>query len=652
MQTSRSWHDIRKDLQASNSESSQSEQSSNQETPQQQAWHEIRRRLKSGADASQPEAAADSDDPKAASPDAGKPFSQSIGEVKRVLLIVAFFSFVINVLMLVGPIYMMQVYDRVLTSGSMPTLIYLTLAAGGLILIGALLEGTRSRVLVRLGGRIDEMFSAQLFARLAERGASPRNVNNASLRDLDTLRGFLTGAGLFFFFDAPFTPLFLAVILLLHPWLFLVALAGAVMLFALALASEFVTRRPLAEAGVHMAAAAEFAANASVNADTVEAMGMMAGLRKRWQLRYRNGLALQSHASDRAGMLTAITKFIRPMLQIAILGVGAYLVLDQKISGGAMIAASIMMGRALAPVEGAIGNWRSFVLARAAYTRIRNLLSSSPSKISALELPRPEGRISVEKLVGSPPGLEKPVIDNVSFRLGAGEALGIVGPSASGKSTLAKLMIGVWAPTDGCARLDGASVADWDRAELGPHIGYLSQNIELFDGTVAENIARFDAVDAESIIAAAKDAGVHDLILRMPDGYATRVGRGGVTLSGGQRQRIGLARAIYGNPALVVLDEPNSNLDGQGEAALLQALQSLKRRGVTLVVIAHRASVLEGVDKILVLRDGKVDQFGERDEVLQQLARGIPRPVPPRETLTQQVAGDERQLARPEERSA
>ncbi len=650
MQTSRSWHDIRKDLQASNSESSQSEQSTDQETPQQQAWHDIRRRLKSGSAPTEP--AADNEGPKQASPDTAKPFSESIGEVKQVLLIVAFFSFVINVLMLVGPIYMMQVYDRVLTSGSMPTLIYLTLAAGGLILISALLEGTRSRVLVRLGGRIDEMFSAQLFARLAERGASPRNVNNASLRDLDTLRGFLTGAGLFFFFDAPFTPLFLAVILLLHPWLFLVALTGAALLFVVALASEFVTRRPLAEAGVHMAAAAEFAANASVNADTVEAMGMMAGLRKRWQLRYRSGLSLQSHASDRAGMLTAITKFIRPMLQIAILGVGAYLVLDQKISGGAMIAASIMMGRALAPVEGAIGNWRGFVLARASYTRIRNLLASSPQKVSALELPRPEGRISVEQLVGSPPGLEKPVIDGVSFRLGAGEALGIVGPSASGKSTLAKLMIGVWAPTDGCARLDGASVADWDRAELGPHIGYLSQNIELFDGTVAENIARFDAVDAETIIAAAKDAGVHDMILRMPDGYATRVGRGGVTLSGGQRQRIGLARAIYGNPSLVVLDEPNSNLDGQGEAALLEALQNLKRRGVTLVVIAHRASVLEGVDKILVLRDGKVDQFGERDQVLQQLARGIPQPVPPRETFPPQAAGDERQLARPDTRSA
>jgi PrtD family type I secretion system ABC transporter len=497
--------------------------------------------------------------------------------------------------------------------------------------------------LVRLGGRLDELLSARLFARLVWPDPFPGNAKARSLRDLDTLRSFLTGAGLFFFFDAPWTPLFLAVICILHPLLFVVSLAGAVALFALAVVSELVTRRPLTDAGSHMAAATQFAADVAANADTVEAMGMMAGLRERWLAQWRHGLSLQSAASDRAGLLTATTKFVRPMLQIAILGVGAYLALQQEISPGAMVAASIMMGRALAPVEGAIGNWRSFVLARGAYRRIRDILTSPPRRTSKLPLPKPDGFIFVEQLTGAPPGVGRPVLRNISFRIGAGEALGIVGPSGSGKSTLARFIVGVWAPSSGCVRLAGVDVAGWNRSELGPHLGYLSQNIELFDGTIAENIARFSFAEAEAIIAAAKKAGVHEMILRMPDGYDTRVGLGGNVLSGGQRQRIGLARALYGSPSLVVLDEPNSNLDGHGETALLASLSEMKAQRASVIVVSHRPSVLEAMDKILVLKDGEIGEFGCRHDILWRLRANVAqrgdqprevRPVAERESST------------------
>ncbi len=617
MPASRSWQDIRKDLQ--------------QTGPQAQTPAATTQQVPTTA------VAARQAPPKRPSPPPKpeKPFAEVMGEIKRVLLFVAFFSFIINLLMLVGPLYMMQVYDRVLTSGSVPTLLFLTLAAGGLIFVGSLLEGARARILVRLGGRFDELLSARMFARSVVHGLTGKTDQNTSLRDLDTFRTFLTGAGLFFFFDAPWTPLFLAVIFLLHPLLCLVAATGAAILFVLALVSELATRKPLTTASQHMSLAMQFAGNASTNADTVEAMGMMPGLRARWQQQYRRGLYLQSRASDRAGLLTATTKFIRPMLQVAILGVGAYLALNQVISAGAMIAASIMMGRALAPVEGAIGNWRSFVLARNAYGRIRETLTSAGRKTSSLMLPSPVGAVSVERLFGGPPNAGKPIIKGVAFELRAGEALGLIGPSASGKSTLAKLLVGVWPGLQGSVRLDGADIAEWDRAALGPYVGYLSQNIELFDGTIADNIARFGQVDSEAVIAAARDAGVHEMILRLPEGYDTRTGPGGAMLSGGQRQRVGLARALYGQPTLIVLDEPNANLDGHGDAALLKALWGIKARGATLIVIAHRPSILEVVDKILVLREGTMAQFGDRETVLWDLTHPSARASDTPEELEQ-----------------
>lgn len=602
MQTERSWQDIRRQLEKTSVHPSVPHQKDQPKPPPAR--------------------------PKASTPE--RPFKETAAEVKWILMFVAAFSLVINVLLLVGPLYMMQVYDRVLTSGSLPTLLYLTLVAGLLILVGAVLEATRSRILVRLGGRLDQRLSGQLFARVMSQGPAGSDGKTAALEDLDRVRSFLTGSGLFFFFDAPWTPIFIAVIFLLHPMLAMVSLGGAIALFALAVLSEVTTRRLLLQATRHFAAASGFAAGASANADTITAMGMMQGLRRRWQDHYRKGLFLQAKASDRGGFLTAATKFVRPMLQVAILAVGAFLVLNQSVSAGAMIAASIMMGRALAPVEGAIGNWRNFVLARAAYGRLKHALDGQTREGRSLSLPRPQGALSVEQLVGGPTGAERPIFRGISFGLGAGQTLGIIGPSASGKSTLARFLVGALHPLSGKVRLDNASLSEWAPSELGPHVGYLAQNIELFDGTVAENIARFGPLDDEAIISAAQQADIHDTILRLPNGYETRLGPSGTMLSGGQRQRVGLARAIYGNPSFVVLDEPNSNLDGQGEVSLLATLKALRDAGTTLIIITHRPAILQAADKILVLQEGAIAHFGPRAEVLRRIL--YPGSEPPAET--------------------
>ena len=556
-------------------------------------------------------------------------FQSAWDDIKRILLFVGLFSFCINVLMLVGPIYMLQVYDRVLSSGSLPTLLFLTVAAIGLILVSAILEAVRARVLVRLSGRADELLNEPLFTRLHE-AALAGDTRAQPLRDLDTLRGFVTGQGLFFFFDAPWTPLFLAFVFLLHPLLFGVAISGAAILFAVAITSELATRTPLNLASGHGASATAFAETMLRNADSVEAMGMLPGLRSRWLERHRSSLSLQARASDVAGALTAIAKFVRPTLQVWILGAGAFLVLAQEITAGAMIAASIMMGRALAPIEGAISHWRGFVLARRSYRRVATVLSAPTRQVSSLPLPRPQGALGVDRLIGVAPGGGAPIIKGISFRLEPGEALGIIGPSAAGKSTLGRLLVGVWLPASGHVRLDGMEVGDWNHVELGRHVGYLPQEVELFEGTVAENIARFGKLDPTAIIEAARRAGAHDLILQLPSAYDTRVGGlGNTVLSGGQRQRIGLARALYGEPAFVVLDEPNSNLDSDGEEALRRTLTELKDLGTTAVVIAHRPSVLGVVDKLLVLRQGMIERLAPREEVLAP----VPRPVPQKPTV-------------------
>ncbi|MEO1142313.1 MAG: type I secretion system permease/ATPase, partial [Pseudomonadota bacterium] len=416
------------------------------------------------------------------------------------------------------------------------------------------------------------------------------------------------------------------VIYLLHPYLFAVAAMGALILFIIALANEFATRTPLRDASHHSSNATNFSQHLLSHAETVESMGMLPGLKRRWLEENRKALSQQAKASDRAGVMTAMSKFVRPVLQVAILGTGAWLALAQEISPGAMVAASIIMGRALAPVEGAISNWRSFVMARASYGRLKEIFLQDGRHVSKHPLRKPKGLINVEKLVLAPPGVETPVIKGISFAINPGEVVGVIGPSASGKSTLARALVGVWGATNGSVRLDGMNIHQWNHLEVGENLGYLPQDVELFEGTIADNISRFNEAEKDAVIEAAVMANVHDLILHLPRGYDTIVGPGGAVLSGGQRQRIGLARAIFGAPKFIVLDEPNSNLDSEGEAALRQALEKLKESGATVVVIAHRPSVLSVADKIMVLRDGMIEQYGPRDEVMGNVTRVVKPP--------------------------
>lgn len=553
----------------------------------------------------------------------GKLFKTIFAEIKQVFLAVGLFSLVINLLMLVGPFYMLQVYDRVLASGSIPTLIFLTIAAVGLTMAGSVLEWLRGRLLIRMNGRLETRLRQPLFYGVfaAKKDASPHTAQ--PIKDLEAVRGFLSGSGLTTLFDMPWTPIFLAIIFVFHPILGLIATSGAILLFVLTVIGEFATRKMVLAGSSQSTSAARFAENALQNREVVQAMGMLPGLYDRWNTRYEQAHAYQAAAGDRSGILTAIAKFIRPILQIAMLGSGAYLVLNQMASPGVMIAGSIIMGRALAPVQSAIGSWKSFVLARAAYGRVKTFFEETPDDKLQSELPKPLGNLLIEKAVAAPPSAKVPVLKGISFRVSAGESIGVIGPSASGKSTLARMLVGVWHPTSGSVRLDGVDITKWDPRELGPNIGYLPQDIELFDGTVSENICRFGSPDPEGVLAVANLAGVHQLILQLDNGYDTPIGPGGNSLSGGQKQRIALARALYHLPALVVLDEPNSNLDAEGEEALRTALGHLKKHGTTVIVIAHRPSILQTVDKILFLKNGMIDNFGTREDVLGQVTRPV-----------------------------
>lgn len=550
-------------------------------------------------------------------------------ELERILLsfrhaffTVGVFSFFINLILLVPAIYMLQIYDRVLMSRNETTLWVITAIALGFYVLMGVLEAARSMVLVRVSNKLDMALNHRVFtAAFEHRLKLGRGNPGQALADLTNVRQFLTGNGLFAFFDAPWAPIFIVVIAFLHPLLGALSLLGAIILFFLAWLTEVATRKPLAQANVHATASQQFANNNLRNAEVIEAMGMLDNLVGRWFERQKKMLAMQALASERAGRISALTKLVRLTLQSLILGVGAWLAIDGTITPGAMIAASILMGRALAPVELAIATWKQLIGARAAYHRLDQLLSDFPPRQPGMSLPPPEGRVSVEHLVASAPGSQVPILKGVSFAIQPGEVMGIIGPSASGKSTLARLLVGVWPAMSGKVRLDGADVYTWNKAELGRYIGYLPQDIELFDGTIAENIARFGEIDAEKVVEAARRAGVHEMILRFPKGYDTPIGEAGSVLSGGQRQRIALARALYGDPVLIVLDEPNSNLDDNGEAALVQAVLQLKQAGRTVIVITHRTSILAAVDKLLLLVDGSVQLFGPRNEVLAALAQ-------------------------------
>nr|WP_203229981.1 type I secretion system permease/ATPase [Azotobacter chroococcum] len=553
-------------------------------------------------------------------PQSRSELAETLFRLRRTFYALAVFSGVINLLMLTPAIYMLQVYDRALVSSNVTTLLMLTLLTVGLYVLLALLEVVRSSVLIRVGNRLDMMLNQRVFSAAFERNLRRAGGNPAqALQDLSQVRQFLTGSGLFAFFDAPWTPIYLLVIALIHPLLGIVTLIGSLLLVSLAWLTEVSTRKPLTEANQAALASGSFANNSLRNAEVIEAMGMLPALRQRWFGNHLRILDLQTLASDRAAWINGLTRFVRITLQSLILGGGAWLAIQGEITPGMMIACSILSGRALAPIEQVIATWKQLLSSRAAWKRLSALLQEFPARPPAMSLPRPSGRLSVEGAFACAPGSSLPILRGVTFGLAPGEALGIIGPSASGKSTLARLLAGIWPVQAGKVRLDGADVFQWNKEELGPWLGYLPQDVELFEGSIAENIARFGPLDGDAVIQAARQAGVHDMILRLPQGYDTQLSTDGGSLSGGQKQRVALARALYGDPALIVLDEPNSSLDDVGEMALIHALSDLKRRGKTLVLISHRPTVLNIVDKLLVLREGTVHMFGSRDEVLAAL---------------------------------
>lgn len=539
----------------------------------------------------------------------------------RVFWSIGIFTAFINLLMLVPSVYMLQVYDRVLPSRNEITLLMLTLIMLGMFAMMSLLEYIRSMVVICISNQLDMRLNTRVYTAVYE-----ANIKNGSsdagqmLNDLTNLRQFLTGSALFTFFDVPWFPVYLSVIFLFNPWLGLFALLGALLLISLAVINEFVSKKPLAEASKLSIVSGNLASTNLRNAEVIEALGMLPNLRHRWFDLHQQFLSSQRIASERSGRVSAVTKFVRMSLQSLVLGLGGWLAIDGHITPGMMIAGSILMGRTLAPIEQVINVWKSYSAARLSYDRLVRLLETYPQRSTGMSLPRPEGVVSVEGVSATPPGSsEAVVLHNVSFGIQPGDVLGIIGPSASGKSTLARVLVGVWPVSEGTVRLDNSDIYQWDKSELGPYIGYLPQDIELFAGTIAENIARFNDIDSEKVIEAAKLAGVHELILRFPDGYNTVLGSSGVGLSGGQKQRIGLARALYGIPSLVVLDEPDSSLDDAGKKALDQAITSLRRRNKTVILITHRTSLLSMPSKLLLLVNGNVNAFGPTQQVLQRL---------------------------------
>lgn len=561
---------------------------------------------------------------------------QALAASRGALRSVAAFSGVINLLMLVPSLYMLQVYDRVLSSANEVTLLMLTLMALGVFVFMGALEALRSFVLVRVSERFDGQLHGRIYAAAFERNlrAGGQEASQA-LHDLTTLRQFITGQALFAFFDAPWFPVYLLVIFLFDPWLGLLSLVGALALMALAWFNERATRAPLAKAGELSIKSGQLASNNLRNAEVIEAMGMLGSMRGRWERLHQAFLDQQSLASERAARINALSKYLRIALQSLVLGLGAWLAVEGLITPGMMIAGSILMGRVLSPIDQLIAVWRQWSGARQAYQRLARLLEENPPAALGMPLPAPRGALRVERLCAAAPGREQALLQDLGFALEPGEALGVIGPSGSGKSTLARLLVGAWQPLSGAVRLDGADLRQWSAAALGPHIGYLAQDVQLFAGSIAENIARFAEVDAEKVVAAARLAGVHDLVLRLPQGYDTRLGDGGAGLSGGQRQRIGLARALYGRPALIVLDEPNASLDEAGEAALAEAIAAMRRQGSSLVLVTHKPAVLALTDKLLLLHGGRLQRFGATAEVLASAsppAAAAPAPAPTRPT--------------------
>ena len=555
---------------------------------------------------------------------------------RRYFLTAMMFSLAINLLYLASPLYMLQVYDRVISSASEITLVMLSIAL--MVTLGALagLDSVRARLLTRASIRIDRLLASRIVAATLELAARSGTSRGQPLRDFDTFRQFITGSGVHALFDLPWAPIYIGVIFMLHPLLGSFALGSSIVLILMALLNEYLVKAPLTGANEAAARNYAFTEMSLRNAEVVQAMGMMPGLLQRWSRDRNLVLERQSFASDRAATTSSIIRFLRLAMQSAILGLGAYLVIEHVTTVGSMFAASILLGRALQPVEQIVGSWRTLTSARGAYRRVKDLLAANPLRHAALALPRPVGRLSVEGLSYIVPGTNRPILRSVSFRIEPADVLGIIGPSGAGKSTLARQIVGILPPSAGAVRLDGADVSQWPRELLGRHIGYLPQDIELFADTVAANISRFRNDNDQDVIEAARLAGVHDMILRLPAGYETQIGDGGAILSGGYRQRIGLARAVYGNPSFVVLDEPSSNLDSDGDRALITCIAELKQRGATIVLVSHRPNTLTAVDKLLLLREGAADMFGPRDDVISRLSRigtGLEQTVPAKTTF-------------------
>jgi ATP-binding cassette subfamily C protein EexD len=534
---------------------------------------------------------------------------------------VGFFSFFINALMLVPTFYMLQVYGRVITSGSLTTLAMLTLIMTGLVVTLGALEWTRSRIMVRVSNRLDMLLSRQVYKASFKRALESGGMDASAqpLNDLTGLRQFLSGNGLFAFFDAPWLPIYIAVMFMFHPWFGWVATGSALLLLLLAFINERLTGPTLARANQEHIGASLYTTKNLRNAEVIESMGMLETLMDRWWNRQKNVLLLQSRASDKGAVISTLSRTFRILVQSLILGLGAYLAVDHQVGAGLVFAGSVLLGRALAPIDLIIGSWKGFIAARSQYGRLNHILAKQQAQPERMPLPAPQGHVQVENLTVAAPGSNIAIIKNISFSVPAGCVVGIIGPSAAGKSTLARALMGIWAPLHGVVRLDGADISAWDKHELGPYIGYLPQDIELFEGSISDNIARFTQVDSEKVILAATTAGVHEMILLLPDGYDTFIGGDGVVLSGGQRQRIGLARALYGSPRLIILDEPNSNLDEVGDRALMAAILKIRLTGATLFVITHRTNIVSQLDRLMVMSNGSISLFGPRDLVLTEL---------------------------------
>lgn len=547
------------------------------------------------------------------------PLNTAIRAVWPAIMVAVFFSMFINILALVSPIYMLQVYDRVLTSRNELTLLFITLIAIFLFVVYAALEMLRTQVLVRGGSKFDTVLSAPTFRSVLDSTLLRRGGDAQAFRDMDGVREFITGAGLIAFCDAPWIPVFVAVSFILHPYFGILAVASGIIILGLAVANDYTTRAPIQKATMASISAQNDVSATLRNSEVMRAMGMWRGLQARWQLRRDDQIAWQASASDRGGTVMATIKFVRQAVQTLILGGGAYLAITGKISPGAMIAASILVGRALAPIEAAVGQWKNFINARSSWDRLQKMFRANGDPVERMSLPAPKGRILAEMASVMPPGGQRPTLINASFVLEAGTTLGIIGPSAAGKSSLVRGLVGVWPIIAGAIRLDGYELRQWDPLELGQHIGYLPQDVELFSGTVAQNIARFTDFDSQDVIEAAQIAGVHEVIQALPQGYETQIGDSGAALSGGQRQRLALARTIFRKPALIVMDEPNANLDTDGEVALARAIAHMKALGRTIIFVTHKTNLLAYADKILILQNGTVARMGDRDEVLNLL---------------------------------